>query len=116
MYTKLYRSPAAITIPTKTDGAKSPVAGGSHDHSVTSNDGDNNLANQIEASPDHEQELSTILNKIIGRTVVKVTDLRQAAQSKSQSDISDKDFMKAMQVANIIELDCKVCPNMEMFM
>ncbi|XP_065900043.1 DNA-directed RNA polymerase III subunit RPC5-like [Dysidea avara] len=101
------KSPAAITIPTKTDGAKSPVAGGSHDHSVTSNDGDNNLANQIEASPDHEQELSTILNKIIGRTVVKVTDLRQAAQSKSQSDISDKDFMKAMQVANIIELDCK---------
>jgi len=99
----------AITMTTKADIAKSLVADGSHDHSMISND-DNDVANQIKTVP--EQELSTILTKIIGRTVVKVTDLRQSAQSKSESDISDDDFVEAMQKANIVELNCKVCLNM----
>jgi len=112
-YLHFYRSSvaaAAITMTTKADIAKSSAADGSYDYSMVSN-GDNDLANR---SP--EQELSTILTKIIGRTVVKVTDLRQAVQSKSESDISDDDFVEAMQVANIVELNCKACHNMEMIL
>lgn len=86
MYSKSSAA-AAIAITTKTESPGDQ------------SNGDNKL------SP--KQKLSDILVKIIGRMIAKAADLRQAAQSKTQSDISDNDFTEALQAANIVEFNCK---------